>query len=149
MTRSTSDENAEENSLIQSDGSQIKHAEPQENESETPSMSMLDTASEESTILQDRKVDDQNLRKVDKFEREKDAEATLLKEPTPAGKVVESTKDDIEDIKVFLSCEDKEITSSIEEPSQKANEQEVVVDQTQENILDSATKAQVRNLVAH
>ncbi|XP_073038839.1 LOW QUALITY PROTEIN: uncharacterized protein [Primulina eburnea] len=150
LTTITSDENSEENSLIQLDRSQIKHEEPLERESKTPSMSMLDTTIEESTILQGHITDDQDPRKVDEFEYEKDTEATILKELTPAEKVTDSTKDDLEDTKVIFSCEDKEITSSIEEQSQKDNQQEIVVDQTQKNILDSATEAQdFKQTVSH
>ncbi|XP_073150236.1 uncharacterized protein [Henckelia pumila] len=141
LTTITSDENSKEGSLIPLDGSQIKHEEPLEKESGTPSMSILDTTIEDSTIPQGHVTDDQDPRKVDELEHEKDTEASLLKEPTPAEKVTESAKDDLEDTKVFLSCEDKEITSSVEEQSQKANQQEIVVDQTQGNVIDSATEA--------
>ncbi|XP_075474601.1 uncharacterized protein LOC142505496 isoform X2 [Primulina tabacum] len=150
LTTITSDENSEENSLIQLDGSQIKHEEPLERENKTPSILTLDTTIEESTILHDHITDNQDPRKVDEFEREKDTEATLLKEPTPAEKVNESVKDDLEDTKVFFPCEDKEITSSIEDQSQKDNQQEIVVDRTQKNILDSATEAQdFKQTVSH
>ncbi|KZV32936.1 hypothetical protein F511_01447 [Dorcoceras hygrometricum] len=147
LTAIASDKNAEENSSIHLDGSQIKHDDPLEMESDAPSMSMLGTTTEES-ILQGHITDEQDLGEVD-FEPEKDAEATLLKESAPAENVTESAKDEPEDTKVLQSFEDKEI-SSIEERSQKPNQQEIVVDQTQENILDSATTAQdFKQTVSH
>lgn len=141
FTKFVSDEIGEDISLMLVDGSQIKHKELLEKKSETSPLSetsLQNSNFNESTILHQDKTEDGLLNRVDKFESEKHAEISLIKEETPQEKLNESSlRKDLEEIKAFDSSEATE-TSSTEETNLTAVPHENVGNQLKGKILDIA-----------
>ncbi|XP_073278537.1 uncharacterized protein [Primulina huaijiensis] len=137
------DEKTEEKSSNQVDKSQTKHEELLEKESKTLSLSntsLLNTSNEDSTTINDDKIEDEDPEKVE-LECEKHIEFPLTKEER--GQIPNNPlKEDIEEIKEFVSCLDTETTSSTEDRSLQLNPQEVMGDQMEENIIDTTPELQ-------
>ncbi|XP_075474606.1 uncharacterized protein LOC142505496 isoform X7 [Primulina tabacum] len=132
-----SDKNIEENSFILENGSQMKHEEHSEKESEKPSVSensIVNTRNEEPTLFLDDKIEEEDQAKGNKSECEKHAEITEVPAENP-------NSSNLENIEAFVSCEDIKPIISTEEQSLKVNPIEIVEGQEVEKVLDKALEA--------
>lgn len=114
---------------------------------EASETTLLNTSNEDSTTINDDKIEDKDPENVDKLECEKHTEVPLTKEEEPVQKLNLPSKEDIVEIKAFVSCLDTETTSSTEDQSLQINPQEVIGDQMEETIIDTTPEPQVRILV--
>ncbi|KAG8384862.1 hypothetical protein BUALT_Bualt04G0162500 [Buddleja alternifolia] len=123
----------EDNSENQIDGSQMKHEEHLETESEKPSAAEVSTGNNnyDKSAVHEVKFVDEDLIKTDLSENEKDTASALVKEAS-----VESVQVATEDIKASASGHDREI-SSLEVQCLTENPQEIKGDKKEDETNDA------------